>query len=147
MRAGKKRSILLSVKGSSSYKRHHNQVPSEIVQRYKFTSRFCWDGESVATFVSKLYSPAEFSNYGASLNDMLWDRLVCIINADHIQWQLLSSEKKAMKIHVAVALETAALNAQMLQSAPQQSALSRGRAVEAAHSLQSKGPHKVLCYR
>ncbi len=74
---GKKRSILLSVMGASPYKllrslvapskpgdkpylelveamkKHHNPVPSEIVQRYKFNSRFRGDSESVATFVNQ----------------------------------------------------------------------------------------------
>ncbi len=103
------RSILLSVMGASPYKllwspvvpskpgnkpylelveamkKHHNPVPSEIVQRYKFNCHFRGDSESVATFVSELRSLAEFCNYSITLDDMLQDRLVCGINEDRIQ--------------------------------------------------------------
>ena len=41
---------------------HHNPTPSEIVQRYKFHSRFRQQGESVAMFVAELRSLAEFCN-------------------------------------------------------------------------------------
>lgn len=172
----KKRSILLSVMGPSSYKllrslvspakpgeksyeelvaamkQHHNPVPSEIVQRYKFNSRFRREGESVATFVSELRSLAEFCNFGATLDNMLRDRLVCGINADHIQRRLLSEEKLTFKkaMDTAVALETAAANARMLQSAPQQSVGMEGRAAEPVHRMQSKNEPKVgeaRCYR
>jgi len=104
----KKHSVLLSVMGPSAYKLlrclvssdkpgeksyeelvtamklHHNPVPSEIVQQYKFNCRFHRKGESVAKFVSELRSLADFCNYGATLNDMLQDRLVCGIHDDHI---------------------------------------------------------------
>jgi len=146
----KKRSILLSVMGPSAYKLlrslvspdkpgeksyeelvtamklHHNPVPSEIVQRYKFNCRFRREGESVAKFVSELRSLAEFCNYGATLDDMLRDRLVCGIHDDHIQRRLLAEEKltfqKAMEI--AVAMETAASNSRMLQGSLQPSLVS-----------------------
>lgn len=73
----KKRSVLLSVMGPSSYKllrslvspakpgkksyeelvaamkKHHRPVPSEIVQKYKFNSHFWCKGETIATFVSE----------------------------------------------------------------------------------------------
>ena len=74
-------------------KEHHSPIPSEIVQRFKFNSRFRQQGESVSTFVSELRSLAEFCNFKATLDDMLRDRLVCGINDDNIQRRLLSETK------------------------------------------------------
>ena len=46
---------------------HHNPTPLEIVQRYKFHSRFRQQGESVATFVAELWSLAEFCKFQGNL--------------------------------------------------------------------------------
>ncbi len=54
--------------------------PSEIVQQYRFHSRFRKTGETVATYVSKLRAVAQNCNYKDTLDDMLRDRLVCRIN-------------------------------------------------------------------
>ena len=99
-----KRAIFLSVMGPRSYKllsslvapkkpgekkyaelvsvmtQHHSPAPSEIVQRYRFHSRFRQQGETVATFVAELRSLAKTCNFGEVLDDMLRDRLVCGIN-------------------------------------------------------------------
>lgn len=66
-------------------KEHFNPTPSETVQRSRFHGRFRKSGETVATFVSELRSLAEFCNFGASLDDMLRDRLICGINNSKIQ--------------------------------------------------------------
>ncbi len=98
-------------------KQHHNPTPSEIVQRFKFNSLFRHPGESVSTFVSELRSLCEFCNFGATLDDMLRDRLVCGINDDHVQRRLLAEDKLTFKraLEMAQAQETAAKNAQNLQ--------------------------------
>ena len=57
-------------------KEHYNPRPSEIVQRFKFNTRFQQPEESISTYVSLLRSLAEFCNFGAALDDMLRDRLV-----------------------------------------------------------------------
>ena len=99
--AGKKRAVLLSVVGSSTYvllrnlvqpakpgdktyaelvaklKDHYNPTPSETIQRSRFNSRVRKPGESVATFVAELRALAEFCNYGDSLETMIRDRIVC----------------------------------------------------------------------
>ena len=86
--AGKKRAVLLSVVGPVTYKllrnllapakpgektydelvatlsAHYSPPPSEIIQRFKFHSRFRNPGESVATYVAELRSLAEFCNFG-----------------------------------------------------------------------------------
>ena len=61
---------------------HHSPALSEIVQRFKFNSRFRQAEESVATYVAELRSIAHTCNYGTSLDEMLRDCNVCGINND-----------------------------------------------------------------
>ena len=140
---GKQRSILLSVCGAKTYKlirnlvapekpdsksfkelaelvkNHRNPKPSEIVQRFKFNSRFRKEGESISTYVAELRQLTEHCNFGTALEDMLRDRLVCGINEDRIQRRLLSETtlnfKKAYEI--AVGMEIAAKNVKEIQQA------------------------------
>ena len=140
--AERKRAIFLSVIGPRTYKllsslvapskpgektydelvvaltEHHSPAPSEIVQRFKFNSRFRHAGESVATYVAELRSIAQTCDYGTSLDEMLRDRIVCGINDDRIQQRLLSEKgltyKKALEL--SQGLETAAKNVRELQS-------------------------------
>ena len=107
---GKKRSILPSACGSSTYKLirslvevgqlattpyseitklvagYYQPIPSEIVQRYKFNIRVRASGELIATYVAALRELSEYCNYG----DKLRDRLVCGVNHDTIQHKLLA---------------------------------------------------------
>ena len=66
----------------------------------------------MAKFVSELRSLAELCNFGASLDDMLRDRLICGINNSKIQQKLLA-EKLTLTtaIEMAQGMETAAKNA------------------------------------
>ena len=95
----------------------HSPKPSEIVQTCKFNSRYRNPGESVSMFVSELRSLAEFCNYGAVLDDMVRDRLVCGINNASIQHRLLSEPDLTFeKAHtLALGFDTAARNVQTLQ--------------------------------
>ncbi|KAJ8041485.1 hypothetical protein HOLleu_12313 [Holothuria leucospilota] len=88
---------------------HQNPTPSEIVQRCKFNSRFRKQGESVSSYVAELRALAEYCNYGITLNDMLRDRLVCGINNDRIQRNLLSKSSLTFEtaLEIAIGLETA----------------------------------------
>ena len=94
----KKRAVLLSVISSSTYKtlqnllspnkpgeqlyadlvetlcKHYKPAPSEIVKRFRFNSRVRRQGESVAAFMAKLRAPAEFCNFGATLEALLRDQ-------------------------------------------------------------------------
>ena len=105
----KRRTVFLSVIGSAMYKilrnllspvkpgdklynhvvdaltKHFKLAPSEIVEQFKFHSRSCRQGESVATFVAELRSLAEFCNFKDTLEVMLRDRIICGINDDTIQ--------------------------------------------------------------
>ena len=99
--ADKKRAVLLTVIGAATYKvlrnilspakpgekthaelvealsKHYRLTPSEIVERYKFHSRVRKVGESIANYVAELRSLSDYCNFGAVLNDMISDRLVC----------------------------------------------------------------------
>jgi len=110
----KKRAVLLTVIGASTYKtlrslvhpakpgektydellseltKHFKPAPSEIVQRFKFHTRFRQSGETVAQYVAALRAQAEYCNFGATLEVMLRDRIVCGINHARIQNRLLS---------------------------------------------------------
>ena len=107
--AEKKRAVLLTVIGAATYKllrslvapskpgektyqeliqaltAHFSPTPSPIVCRFKFLSRCCQPGESIAVFVSQLCSLSENCGFGDTLEDMLRDRLVCGICNNAIQ--------------------------------------------------------------
>ena len=111
--AGKKRAVFLSTIGPQAYKLlsglvapaapsekpyqdlvkamtdHHSSHPSEIVQRYRFHTRFRQQGETVATYVSELRAIAQWCNFGESLENMLRDRLVVGIDNEAGSFQNL----------------------------------------------------------
>ena len=110
----KKRSILLTVCGTTTYKllrslvgkdnldttsyddlvklltSHYNPQPSAIVQRFHFNTRVRDRGESIAEFVATLRDLALHCDYGDKLSEMLRDRLVCGVNHKGIQRKLLA---------------------------------------------------------
>ena len=91
---------------------HYNPGPSEIVEQYKFhLFKARKLVELVATFLSKLYAQSVHSNFGLSLNNMLQDRLMCGINNDQMQKQLLSEPKLTFEKAIAIAqsMESAAM--------------------------------------
>ena len=112
--AGRRKAILLSVIGGKTYgllrdllapdrpsdktydevvevlKKHFQPKPSEIVMRYKFNTRTRKSNETVADYVADLRHLSEHCNYGASLENMLRDRIVCGINDESTQRKLLS---------------------------------------------------------
>ena len=102
---------------TAAMKKHLTPPPSEIVQRFKFNSRFRRAGESVSSYVAELRALAEYCNFGESLETMLHDRLVCGINDETTQRLLLAepdlSYKKALEI--ATSQELAFKNVQTLR--------------------------------
>ena len=90
------------------------------MERFKFYSRSRRPGESVANFIAQLKSLEKHCNYGASLENMLRDRLVCGINDDSIQKCLLAesnlTDKKAVEI--VRGLETADMHVKLLKKNP-----------------------------
>ena len=143
-------SLLAPVKpGEKSYaelvqvlQRHHSPEPSEILQRYRFHSRFRKPGESISVFVSELRALAQKCNFGDTLEDMLRDRLVCGVNNDAIQHCLLSETtkltyKRAMEL--AQSLESAAKNVEELQGNKEKTTAD-GKEVHRMHSKGGHGP-------
>ena len=138
--AGKKKSAFLSSVGPATYAlvrnlvspekpgdksyeelvtiltHHFNPTPSETVQLFKFHSRFRKPTASVAEFVSGLRSLAEFCNFGASLEEMLRDRLVCGIQNTPIQKRLLAEKTLTFTtaLELSQGLETASKHAKEL---------------------------------
>ena len=132
----KKRAVFLSVIGATNYKllsslvapakpgekeyselvdklaEHFTPAPSEIVERFKFHTRFRKPGESVAAFVSELRSIAKSCSFGDTLETMLRDRIVCGINDAIIQCRLLSEKALTFKtaLELAQSMESAAKN-------------------------------------
>ena len=72
--------------------KHFKPTPSEIVEQFKFHSRFRKQGESVSTFVAVLHSLSEYCNFGDTLEVMIRNRLVCGINDNGIQRRLLAEQ-------------------------------------------------------
>ncbi len=103
---------------TDTLQQHYSPAPSEIVERFKFYSRSRRAGESVADFLAQMRSLAQHCNYGASLDTMLRDRLVCGINEDSIQKRLLAEPNLTYKkaVELARGLETADRNAQLLKN-------------------------------
>ncbi len=107
----------------------------ERVQIFKFHSRFRKLGETVATFVSELHSLAEFCSFGATLEDMLIDRIVRGINNVQIQRRLLAESKLTFSkaLEIVQGLESAAKNMKEL---------TKGASQET--SLDTQKVHKII---
>ena len=129
----KKRAIFLTVVGPTAYcllktlaslkkldefafselvelaKSHYNPKPSPIVKWFEFNSRCQKEGESIGTYVAELHKIAEHSQFGAVLNDMLRDRLVCGTVHKAIQRGLLVEPSLTFEkaIEMALAAEAA----------------------------------------
>lgn len=141
---GKKRSILLTVCGTLTYKLlrslvpdgkldadtatydslvkllrdYYNPKPSPIVQRFHFNS--CTRGldKPVATYVAALWELALSCEYGDNLQEMLRDRLVCRVNHKGIQRKLLAEPDLTYDraFALAQAVEASERDAKTLQS-------------------------------
>ena len=140
--ADKKRAILLSACGTSTYKllktlvapaeltaksfaelvelakEHYTPKPSVIMCRFKFNTCFRQGGESVTQFVTRLRDLASQCEYGDSAKEMIRDRLVCGVRDDTLQRTLLAVAKltydKAYEL--AVLHESAVQNSRLLST-------------------------------
>ena len=147
--ADKQRAVLLSACGPTTYKlmrnlvsprkpggctfaelvdavhKHYVPRPSIIVHRFRFHSCSRSKGDSVATFVAELRRLTEHCEFGAVLDDMLRDRLVCGINKPRLQRRLLSEAALTFKsaFELAQAYESAERDVNDLHLAPQPSAV------------------------
>lgn len=167
----KQRAILLTACGASTYRTvksllaptnptdvdykeivkqmqsHYHPTPSTTVQRFQFNSRVRKPGESVATFVAELKKLSEHCEFGASLDEMIRDRLVCGIGDERSQRRLLAEPnldfKKAFQL--AQSLEAADRNVKDLQHVP-----GRPDKLYRLHSQPDAGarrPQTLRCYR
>ena len=107
---------------------HFNPTPSPIVLRFKFHSHSREPGESVAGFVSQLCALSENCNFNDTLEDMLHDRIVCGVNDDVIQRQLIAERKLSFKkaVEVAHSMETVARDVKELSNPSSPRETSRG---------------------
>ena len=171
--ADKKRAILLSTYGPSTYRTiknvlapqapadvpyedivramstHLQPKPSVIVERYKFHSRSRHPGESVADFVAELKRLSEHCEFGAALDEMIRDRIICGIVDERWQKRLLAEPKLSYEaaFQLALAMETAERQVKDMHSKS-----SENVAVHRVHQSSRAGisvPHKSPrdCYR
>ena len=141
--AAKQRAILLSVSGAQTYQlirnlvaprkptdcyfrelvdmvqAHHRPKPSVIIQRFTFNTRVQKEGETIANFVAELRRLTEHCDFGATLNDMLRDWIVCGIRDASLQHRLLAEPELTFKkaFDLCQAAESAAKNVRELQAA------------------------------
>ena len=69
---------------------HFKPKPSVIVERFKFNSRDQQQGETISVSLGELRRLSENCEFGATLDEMLRDRLVCGASNDKIQRRLLA---------------------------------------------------------
>ena len=117
---------------------HHSPPPSEIVQWYRFHTRFRRQGETVATYLSELRALAQWCKFGNTLRDMLRDRLVCGMNEETIQRRLLAESGLTLKkaLEIAQGFEAAARNVGEIQTKP-------GELTNTAECFQTEKVHEV----
>ena len=69
---------------------HENPKQNIIDERFQFNMCNRKMGESVSQYMAELRRLSQYCKYGASLDSMSRDCLVCGINHDHMQQRLLS---------------------------------------------------------
>lgn len=96
---------------------HFSPPPSEIAESFRFNTRVQLENESVATFVAELRQMAEHCNFGAALNRMLRDRLVCGIRDKTVQQRLLVEKNLTLEkaVEISRSAEAAERNATEIQ--------------------------------
>jgi len=124
--AKKKRAVLLSSCGTSTYKiicsiiapekltevsygnltkkiqEHFSLKPSLIMQRFKFNTCVRHPKEKISVYVERLRELMQYCEFGDTIEDMLRDRLVCDVNEEQLQCRLLAEPwltfQKALKL-------------------------------------------------
>lgn len=69
----------------------NNQNPKLriVVERFHFKIKDCKQGERIVQYITELWKLTAYWDYGANLENMLHDRLVCGIQNERIQQRLL----------------------------------------------------------
>ena len=93
---------------------HFKPKPSVIVERFKFNTRGQQQGETISVFLAELRRLSENCEFGATLDEMLRDRLVCGASNNKIQRRLLAEPNLTLKraMDLAIAIETSEKDAQ-----------------------------------
>ena len=99
-------------------KNHFNPKPSPIIKRFEFNTRKQKANETVSEYVAALRQIAEYCEYGATLDAMLRDRLVCGIADKRVQDGYLREAKLSYKeaLEMALAAETTEKDSQRLRA-------------------------------
>ncbi|KAL9982685.1 hypothetical protein ACROYT_G004758 [Oculina patagonica] len=119
--------------------------PSAIVQRFKFNTRTQQPGETIAMFLAELRHLTEHCEFGATLDEMLRDRLVCGVHDIRIQRRLLAEPKLTLKrtLDLALAIEAADKDASEIQKGdPQEEDTSLNKV-----DFKVEKGDEVHCYR
>jgi len=97
---------------------HFNPKPSIIIKRFEFNTRKQKPDEKVSEYIAALRKIAEHCDYGAMLNDLLRDRLVCGILDKRLQRRFLQEADLTytQARDMALAAETADKDSKRLQS-------------------------------
>lgn len=170
---GKKKSILLTVIGPSTYslvkslaqpddlstksfdeivvllEAHFCPKQSKIMQRYKFNTRIRLAGESIATYVAHLRALGEHCTFH-DLEEMLRDRIVCGVNEPATQRRLLQEPELTFKkaYDIAVAMESASKDIHDIQRQPQPpQQLKTISSVQQVTERTTVSPQTKPCYR
>ncbi|KAL0160115.1 hypothetical protein M9458_043840, partial [Cirrhinus mrigala] len=118
-------------------------------QKYKFDSCTRKPEETVIEYVAELRRLAQSCNYGATLEQMLRDRIVCGINDDRIQRLLLAEADLTFDTALKIALSVEAAN-QNIQDLQKPSSLVCHKVKNSSMPTRSKKeyrPNSGQCYR
>ena len=74
-------------------KKHLTPAPSEIVERFKFNSRFRWPGESVSSYMAELRALEQ----GSGINDETTQRESASKNVQHLEEFKVTWEHQQVK--------------------------------------------------
>ena len=166
--AERKRVILLSVCGARTYQlvrdlvspakpanktfdqivelvtKHYSPKPSTVMQRFQLNARYQGKDESIAAFVAALRQLSEFCEFGATLNQMLRDRIVVGVSSEKIQLRLLAEPDLTYDrtLQLAQAMETAERDRQQLKGGKDNSIL-----YHQSKTGKSSTQRRVECYR
>ena len=102
----------------TTLQQHLSPKPLQLAERFRFYKRTQREGETVLTYVADVKKLATHCNFGANLNEVLRDKLVCGLRNVQIQKRLYSEAKLkySKALEIAVAMETAIRDASELQS-------------------------------
>ncbi|XP_075726240.1 uncharacterized protein LOC142767881 [Rhipicephalus microplus] len=120
---------------------HYCPKPSAVVQRFRFNSRVRAEGESVSDFIAALKSLSEHCSFGAELENVLRDRVVCGISNVDVQTRPLEKPDLTFDdaVQTTLAMEAAKRDAGEIAQANTSSAFSTHRVLS--------GSGGVTCYR